>query len=363
MQITDLNLLNFRNYSKLNLSFSKNNIIYGKNGMGKTNLIEAIYVLALSKTFRSNNEKIVIKDNEELTKISGNVIDDYKNNYQIIINKSGKNVKIDGSTYKKISDYISKIKIILFNPNDLQIIKDSPSIRRRLLNVSISQLDNNYLKILNNYNKILKQRNSYLKTMYINANTSKDYLNILTSRLIEEGIKIHKYRSEYIYDLNKFINNIYKKITNLKNINIKYISDYNNIDIEKINNKYIEYQEKDMLQGITKFGVHHDDLIFELDGRDLKEYGSEGQQKNAVIAYKLSEIEVFKEKINKFPILILDDLFSELDEEKINNILNLIENDIQTFITTTEIDKINKKIINKSKILHVTQDGIREVKL
>ena len=362
MQITDLKLLNFRNYNKLELSFSKNNIIYGKNGMGKTNLIEAIYVLALSKTFRSNNEKILIKDNEELTKITGVIVDDYKNNYQIIINKSGKNVKIDNKIYKKLSDYISKIKIILFNPNDLQIIKDSPSIRRRLLNVSISQLDNNYLKLLSSYNKILKQRNSYLKTMYINANTSNDYLNILTDKLIDNGIKIHKYRQEYINNLNKIISNIYEKITNLKGINIKYISDYSELDKDSIKNKYLEYQEKDMLQGMTRFGIHHDDLLFELNSKDLKEYGSEGQQKNAIIAYKISEIEVFKEKINKLPILILDDLFSELDKEKINNILNLIDNDIQTFITTTEIDKIDKKIIDKSKIFHVTQDGIREVK-
>ena len=363
MQITDLKLLNFRNYSKLDLSFSKNNIIFGRNGMGKTNLIEAIYVLALSKTFRSNNEKVLIKDNEELTKISGTILDDYKNNYQIIINKSGKNVKIDNNTYKKISDYISKIKIILFNPNDLQIIKDSPSIRRRLLNVSISQLDNNYLKILSNYNKLLKQRNSYLKTMYINANTSKDYLNILTDKLIEDGMKIYNYRKEYINNLNNLINNYYEKITNIKNINIKYISDFNDLDKDQIKKKYSEYQEKDMLQGMTRFGIHHDDLIFELNKKDLKEYGSEGQQKNAIIAYKLSEIEVFKEKINKLPILILDDLYSELDEEKINNILNLIDDDIQTFITTTEIDKVNKNVINKSKIFNVTQDGIREVKI
>lgn len=361
MQILDLKLVNFRNYDKINITFSNNNIIYGKNGMGKTNLIEAIYVLSLTKTFRSNNEKILIKDDCELLKITGNIKDKINKEYQIIITKSGKRVKVDNNVYKKISDYISKIKVILFNPNDLQIIKDSPSIRRKLLNVSISQLDNNYLKILSNYNKVLKQRNSYLKTMYVNANTSKDYLNILTDQLIKLGIKIHEYRKNYIENINDYITNIYESISNIKNIKIEYLSNYNNLDIDEIKKKYKENQEKDMLLGITKFGVHHDDILFKINDKDLKEYGSEGQQKNAIIAYKLSEIQVFKNKLNELPILILDDLFSELDVEKINNILNLIDKDIQTFITTTEIDKVNENVIKKSKVFHITDNGIKEV--
>ena len=361
MQILDLKLVNFRNYDNLNLSFSKNNIIYGKNGMGKTNLVEAIYVLALTKTFRSNNEKVLLKDNTDYTKVFGRVRDEIDNNYQINITKSGKQVKVDNNVYKKISDYISKIKIILFNPNDLQIIKDSPSIRRKLLNVSISQLDNQYLKLISNYNKILKQRNAYLKTLYINSNMSKDYLDILTNQLIDLGIKIHKYRCEYLEDINNYISNIYEDICGIKDISIEYISDFNDLDIDKIKKKYKENQEKDMLLGITRFGVHHDDIFFKFKDKDIKEYGSEGQQKNAIIAYKLAEINVFKNKIGKLPILILDDLFSELDVEKINNILNIIDKDIQTFITTTEIDKINKNIIKDSKVFHVTSGFIEEV--
>ncbi len=361
MQILDLKLVNFRNYDNLNLSFSKNNIIYGKNGMGKTNLVEAIYVLALTKTFRSNNEKVLLKDNTDYTKVFGRVRDEIDNNYQINITKSGKQVKVDNNVYKKISDYISKIKIILFNPNDLQIIKDSPSIRRKLLNVSISQLDNQYLKLISNYNKILKQRNVYLKTLYINSNMSKDYLDILTNQLIDLGIKIHKYRCEYLEDINNYISNIYEDICGIKDISIEYISDFNYLDIDKIKKKYKENQEKDMLLGITRFGVHHDDIFFKFKDKDIKEYGSEGQQKNAIIAYKLAEISVFKNNIGKLPILILDDLFSELDVEKINNILNIIDKDIQTFITTTEIDKINKNIIKDSKVFHVTSGFIEEV--
>jgi len=360
MQITNLKLQNFRNYNTQEISFSKYNIIYGKNGMGKTNLIEAIYVLALTKTFRSNNEKIVIQEDKDITKINGTIQDDIKNNFEVIINKTGKKVKINNNIYKKISDYISNIKVILFNPNDLQIIKESPSIRRKLLNVSISQYNNRYLKILSNYNKILKQRNSYLKTMYINGNSSKEYLDILTSKLVELGLEIHEYRNNYIENINSKINIFYKKISNIDGINIEYISDYNDLSKEKLIKKYKDSLDKDMILGMTKLGVHHDDLLFKLNNKELKEYGSEGQQKNAIISFKLSEIEVFKEKINKIPILILDDLFSELDEEKINNILKIIDNDVQTFITTTEIDKVNKKILENSKIFHITESGIKE---
>ena len=360
MQITNLKLQNFRNYDTIELSFSKYNIIYGKNGMGKTNLIEAIYVLALTKTFRSNNEKIVIKEDKDITKINGTISDDINNKYEVVINKTGKKVKIDNNTYKKISDYISNIKVILFNPNDLQIIKDSPSIRRKLLNVSISQYNNRYLKILSNYNKILKQRNSYLKTMYINSTASKEYLDILTDKLVDLGIEIYEYRKKYIDDINSKIDDIYKKISNIDGINIEYLSDYKDLTKEKLLKKYKSSLDKDMVLGMTKIGIHHDDLLFKIKDNDLKEYGSEGQQKNAIISYKLSEINVFKEKINKIPILILDDLFSELDKEKINNILNLIDNEVQTFITTTEIDKVNKKIKDNSKIFHITESGIKE---
>ena len=358
MQIADLKLLNFRNYSKLELSFSNKNIIYGKNGIGKTNLVEAIYVLALTKTFRNNNDKILIKDTYDFTNISGTVKNNISNTYQVVISKDGKKVKIDNNLYKKISDYISKIKVILFNPNDLQIIKDSPSLRRKLLNISISEFDNNYLKLLNNYHKVLKQRNSYLKTMYVNANTSESYLDILTDKLIDVGVKIHNYRKSYIEDINSTISNIYKEITNIEDIKVEYISDYNDLNLEKIKKKYSSNKERDMLLGITRFGIHHDDLLFKINDKDLKEYGSQGQQKNAIIAYKLSEIEIFKNKLNEIPILILDDLFSELDNEKINNILNIIDDEIQIFITTTDIDKIDNKIIKESKLFHITEDGV-----
>ncbi len=362
MQITTLKLLNFRNYDQLEIRFSKNcNIIFGKNGMGKTNLIEAIYILSLTKSFRDGNDKVLIKDDKTLAKISGNVINDIENNYQVIINDLGKRVKINNNLCHKISDYISKINVVLFNPDDLRFIKDTPSIRRRYLNVDISEFDNSYLICLSNYNKLIKQRNSYLKTMYFNSNASKEYLDILTNKIIDYGMEIYQKRNKFINLINKYLNYFYKKITDKYDLKLEYVSDLNELSKEDIIKKFNLNLEKDMLFGKTHFGIHHDDLIFKINDKLIKEFGSEGQQKNAIIAYKLSQIQMYKDIQNKLPILILDDLFSELDNEKINNILNLLDVNVQTFITTTSIDKIDEKIIKNSKLIKVEDGKIMEV--
>ena len=361
MEIEHLKLLNFRNYSSLELNFYNSiNIIYGNNGIGKTNLVEAIYVLALTKSFRTIQDKNLIMKEKNVTKIEGIVKSKAKNNYKVIINEDGKKVKIDNNKIDKISEYISKINVVLFNPDDLRIIKDTPSIRRKMLNIEISQLNKSYLKHLNSYNKILKQRNSYLKQVFINANSSKEYLDILTNKLIDYGLEIEKERRKYVQLVNSYISDIYFKIANKGLLEIKYVSDYKNKSKEELLKEYQKLYSKEMAFGKTLIGVHHDDLEFLLDSNKLKDWGSEGQQKNSVISFKLAEIRIIKELKKDYPILILDDLFSELDNEKITNILNLIENGMQTFITTTDISKIDQDVIRKAKIFKVTEESIEE---
>ena len=362
MKIHHLKLLNFRNYEKINLDFSPScNIIYGKNGSGKTNLVEAIYVLALTKSFRGTVDKVLFMNNKDFTRIDGKVEDDGINDYSIIINNAGKKVKINNNNIDKLSDYISKISVILFHPDDLRMIKDTPSTRRKNLNLDISQINNNYLKYLNNYNKVLKQRNMYLKSMYFNNNKSNEYLSVLTDKVVDYGLKLYKMRIKFLRLVNQEISSIYNNITGIDSLSVEYKSDYNNLDKEQVIDKYKELLEKDKLFGKTTFGIHHDDVVFKLDNQLLKDYGSEGQQKNAVIAYKFALIKIFNNIRNTYPILILDDLFSELDVEKINNILKYLSSDIQTFITTTEVDKISRRIINKSKLILVEKGEIREV--
>ena len=361
MEIGYLKLLNFRNYSNLELTFSSDiNIFYGNNGMGKTNLVESIYVLALTKSFRTIQDKNLIMKEKNVSKIEGIVNTNNKTNYKVIINEVGKKVKINNNKVARISDYISKINIVLFHPDDMNLIKDTPSVRRKMLNVFLSQLYREYLVYLSNYNKILKQRNSYLKQVFINGNSSTDYLNILTDKLVDFGIEINKMREKYVFYINQYITEIYKKIAGKGNLEIKYVSDYNEKSKESILQEYKNLTKKELAFGKTLIGIHHDDIDFLLDGNKIKDWGSEGQIKNAVISLKLSEIKIINEIRGYNPILILDDLFSELDQDKINNILNLISNDIQTFITTTDISRIKKEMLEKSKIFKVTEGSIEE---
>lgn len=363
MQIQELKLLNFRNYEKVQIAFDPHlNIIYGKNGSGKTNLVEAIYVLALTRSFKQVNDKTLIRNTTNLTKIEGTIKNKYQNTYKVILTPEGKKVKIDNNKITKISDYISKINIVLFNPNDLKMIKDTPSIRRKYLNIAISQLNVSYLRQLNNYNKLIKTRNAYLKKMYLNGNSLKSYLDVITEKLVDVGLEIYHSRKEYITLLNTFIENIYEKIVGVGRLKVRYQSDFDRMKKEELLTMYQKNLSKDLTFGKTNLGVHHDDLEFTLDGFSLKDYGSEGQQKNAVIAWKFSEIEIIRKEKEFTPILILDDLLSELDVEKINNIFTFIDKEIQTFITTTEIEKVTSLLVNDNyKKICVENGKLEEV--
>ncbi|MBQ3021584.1 MAG: DNA replication/repair protein RecF [Bacilli bacterium] len=358
MEITSLKLINFRNFSNLELNFSKNrNLIIGNNGEGKTNIVEAIFVLALTKSFRTNEDDILIKENNNLYKIEGNIKSSFINNYKIIYQDKVKVVKINNNKINKLSDYISNIQVVFFSINDLKLIKDTPNTRRKLINLEISQLNNNYIKYLNYYNKILKQRNTYLKSTF---NINKSYLNILDEQLIDYGLKIFNMRKKFINNINDIISNIYNKLGGKGKLFIKYKSDYDDLDKEEILKIYNKYIDKDLNLKSTQYGIHKDDYIFYIDDKDIKNFGSEGQQKNSVIAFKMAELEIFNDTNNDYPILILDDLFSELDIKKIECILDYINRDIQTFITTTDLKKVKNKYLKNSKVFQIKNGEIRE---
>ena len=362
MIITNLTLKNFRNHTNINLEFSNNkNIIIGNNGIGKSNIIEAIYYLALTKSFRTNNDEVLIKNNEEFAVIEADVVDKISNKYKIIINKTGKNIKIDNKSIKLISDYISKVNIILFTTEDLKLIKDNPSIHRKLINMELSQFNNEYLRLLSLYNKVLKQRNTYLKSMYLNGNIPTDYLDILTDKLIDLGLKIYEIRKQYITEINRYLGNIFKKIVKKENLSIKYISNYENKTKEDLLKNYKKNYQKDINYGKTHLGIHIDDFIFMINDLEAKDFLSEGELKNAIISFKLSEIKYCIEYKNKVPILLLDDLFSELDNKKINSLINNFKRNYQIIITTTDIDKVNQKLLKNCRVFKITNKRI-EVK-
>lgn len=362
MKINKISLTNFRNYENLELRFSDTlNIIYGLNGTGKTNLVEAIYLLSLTKSFRISNDKILIKKGKIKAKVRGEVIKDNDvSEFSIEISDNGKLVFINNQKIDKISDYVSRINVILFNPNDIRLIDELPEKRRKLLNIEISSLYKEYLTILTNYSQILKQRNFYLREMYVNGNYKTDYLDILTKKLIEYGIEISKYRLEFINNINEYITDIYSNIFESGILKIKYISTYKNKNANELFDMYKKNYQKEMHVGKTLFGIHHDDITFMVDNSNLKEIGSEGQKKNAIISFKLAEINVVKKVKKYYPILVLDDLFSELDKGKVLNIFKILNKDVQTFITTTEIKNVSKKVLNNAKLLKVNEGTIEE---
>lgn len=361
MKIDSLSLMNFRNYETLNISFGNLNIIYGLNGSGKTNIVEAIYMLALTKSFRINNDKIMIKKGKIKAKIKGNVLKkNDENEFGVEISNDGKIVAINGEKQDKVSDYVSKINVILFNPSDTRLIDDAPSERRKMLNIEISQIYKEYLVVLTNYQRILKQRNFYIRGMYINGSYTSEYLDILTKKLVEYGKVICKYRQDFIDNINKYIKSNYEKIFGSGTLKIRYISTFKNKSEDDLIKRFKDNYQKELSVGKTLEGIHHDDIMFILDNNNLKEWGSEGQRRNAIISFKLAEINVINEIKGYYPILILDDLFSELDKEKITNLLGMLDRNVQTFITTTDLKNISKKVIKDAKKIKVCDGAIEE---
>lgn len=359
MKISNLKLYNFRNYETLSLDFSKKqNIIIGENGSGKTNIVEAIYVLAITKSFRGSLDRVLIKNGKSNMFIEGVVRDKINHNYKINLSEEGKVVKIDNNKIAKLSNYISKINVVLFTPEDTNVIKDSPTSRRNMVNIEITQLENGYLHLLNEYNKVLKQRNAFLKLMYVNKLASPDYLWILTEKMIDLGLQISKYRAKFIEDINKYYDKINVDITRKKGLKVTYTSSYKNKTKDELMAKYKQYLDKDIIIGKTNIGVHHDDFVFSFEGRNLKDYGSEGEQKNAIVCFKLAEIELFIKDKCIYPILILDDLFSCLDAKKINNILKKLNKNLQIFITTTDLKNINTKILNNCTVFNIKKEKV-----
>ena len=367
MIIKSIKLTNFRNYVHLNLKFNdKMNIFIGKNAQGKTNILESICVLALTKTYKNGVEPNLITFNKKKALIKGKIRDDKLiKDLEISIEEGKKNYKINNNEIRKLSEYISNLNIIVFTPEDLEIIKGSPSVRRNLINMELSQISHKYLNTYNEYNKILKVRNEYLKLLLTSSVADKKYLDVVTEKLIEKAIIIYKERKKYIDFINLNINSFYKKITKEEGLCIIYepnveINDFSSENIYKVlKDKFDREYKKELNYGMTLYGPHRDDFIFSLNGKNLKYFGSQGQQKVSILSFKLSEIEIFENYRKTKPILLLDDIFSELDIAKRNKLLEYVNKDIQSIITTTDLKSIKSKYTNDAYIYEI-ENGIIE---
>lgn len=357
MILKSLELANFRNYEELNISFDKGtNILYGDNAQGKTNILEAIYVSATTKSHKGSKDKEIINFDKEEAHIRTYL---EKENVETRVdmhlrkNKS-KGIAIDGQKIKKAADLMGLLNVVFFSPEDLSIIKDGPAERRRFADMELCQLDSFYLYNLNHYNKIIGQRNKLLKDMYLQPEL-KETLNIWDSQLVSFGSKIIERREQFVKQLGDIIFDIHKKLSGGKEeLVIAYEPDVSIEDFEK----QMKYnQDKDIRLKQTTTGPHRDDFSFVVNGVDIRKYGSQGQQRTAALSLKLSEIELVKKISKDTPVLLLDDVLSELDSNRQNYLLNSIGN-IQTIITCTGLDEFINNRFEINKIFKVTNGTV-----
>ena len=360
MVIKSLELADFRNYKELNINFDTGtNILYGDNAQGKTNILEAIYISATTKSHKGSKDKEVINFDKEEAHIrtcleKENV--EYMVDMYLRKNKS-KGIAIDKQKIKKASELIGLLNVVFFSPEDLAIIKEGPSERRRFADMELCQLDNFYLYNLNHYNKIINQRNKLLKDLYFHPEL-KETLDIWDSQLVSFGSKIIERRELFAGQLCDIIREIHSRLSGGKEeLVIKYEPD---VLIEDFEKRMKENQEKDIHSKVTGTGPHRDDFTFIVNGIDIRRFGSQGQQRTAALSLKLSEIELVKKITGDTPVLLLDDVLSELDSSRQNYLLNSI-GDIQTIITCTGLDEFINNRFKINRIFEVTSGTAKEI--
>lgn len=370
MIIKEIELRDFRNYESLNLQFhSKVNIFLGNNAQGKTNLLEGIYISSIGKSFRTQKDSEMVKFNSDFCKIK---VSAEKGEEELVvelfIGKEGKGYKVDGVKLKKTAELLENIYCVVFSPEDLKIVKEEPEKRRRFINTELSQLKPSYYINISNYKKALKQRNALLKEIKFKGNLyefQEDMLEIWDDKLAEYGSKIIHQRMEFIIKLNKISKELHMNITNgSEELKIKYESNVKiekNMEDQKKNFKKAlkESIKSDLRNGTTGKGPHKDDICLEVNGIDIRRFGSQGQQRTAALSLKLAELKLIKEETNEEAILLLDDVMSELDGQRQNFLINSLH-DVQLFITTTEISEEVKNALPDGKTFYVENGNIKE---
>ncbi len=357
MIIKSLELQNFRNYDNLTLTFdSRTNILYGFNAQGKTNILEAIYLSATTKSHKGSKDKEVIQFGHDEAHIRTCIEkEDLEHKIDMHIRSSkSKGIAIDHQKIKKAAELMGLLNVIFFSPEDLSIIKSGPLERRRFIDMELCQLDKFYLYNLNHYNKIINQRNKLLKDLYVNQ-TLRDTLSIWDLQLVSYGSQVIERRRAFIAQLNEIIAQLHYKLSGGKeHLVIQYEPD---VDVENFSSRLKECQEKDIRLKQTCTGPHRDDFCFIVDGIDIRKYGSQGQQRTAALSLKLSEIELVKKTTGDTPLLLLDDVLSELDSSRQNHLLNNI-NDVQTIITCTGLDEFVNNRFEINRIYKVAQGKV-----
>jgi len=367
MRLSEINLVNFRNYEDFSYKFNGSPLfIVGPNASGKTNFLESVRVLSLSKSFRTKSDKELIQFNKEFVRIEGSAkCHGKEEDYAVIVNKVGttltKSIKINNNA-KRAIDLIGKLTTVLFTPEDLNLVYMSPGLRRRYLDISICQVDPLFCKVLNEHRQVLYNRNRLLFNIR-ERRAQANELHFWNEKLVDLGEKIIKARMDIIEFYNRKLPEIFGEIYNKdQTLSISYKSNTNDqIDqgsIKEILRKEIDLnRDKEIKMARTVVGPHRDDFNLTLSKRNLSSFGSRGEVRSAVIALKFAELEYFEHKMNERPILLLDDIFSELDQERRRGLTNILDKQ-QTIVTTTDLSFIDDQAIDKGEMLEI--NGIKK---
>ncbi|WP_027309366.1 DNA replication/repair protein RecF [Caloramator sp. ALD01] len=365
MYIDAIELINYRNYEKLELKLNnKINIFVGENAQGKTNVLEAMYFFSALKSHRTNKDRELISWNKNKAYIKADVVKNLGNyKLEFLLDIDGKKqMKLNGVKVNKSTDVLGTLNTVIFSPEDLKLIKEGPSLRRRFIDNELSQIRPKYYYILNQYNKVLMQRNNILKTLMFSP-SNRATLEIFSEQLADYGSIIIQNRIEFIKKLTLIARLIHRKITDGKEeLEVLYRSDINfNTTTKEIKENlldyYIKHTEDDIKKGFTLVGPHRDDLAIFINGIDVRNFGSQGQQRTAALSLKLSELEIVKAEVGEYPVLLLDDVLSELDPKRQFYLLNSLK-DIQTIITCTSIKDIDIKKFAEKSIFEVNKGTI-----
>lgn len=371
MNIERLQLTHYRNYESLTLDFSpKINVFIGENAQGKTNVMESIYVLAMAKSHRTSNDKELIRWDSDYGKIEGVVQKRYGSlPIELTVSKKGKKGKINHLEQTKLSNYIGQMNVVMFAPEDLNVVKGSPQIRRRFIDMEIGQISPVYLHDLLTFQKILKQRNHLLKNNQGRSSLNDVMFDVYTEQYIQAAVQIIRKRFQFMELLQEWAEPIHAGISRgLETLVIKYRpvtgmdASWTAEEMARyLEKKLAEVKQRELERGVTLIGPHRDDLQFLVNGYDVQTYGSQGQQRTTALSLKLAEIELIKQETKEAPILLLDDVLSELDDYRQSHLLNTIQGEVQTFVTTTSVDGIHHETMEHARMFHVKQGAIDQV--
>ncbi len=356
MFVKKLKLSGFRNYKSEEFDFlPATNILYGNNAQGKTNALEALYLFSIGKSFRTQQDRELINFDESFTRLCVEFEDKSRTNeIEIVIRRDRKKqIKINDVPISKMGDLIGKFSVILFSPDELNLTKGSPNARRRFLDIALSQMRPKYYHILRRYNKVLEQRNNLIKKLRFSPdNSSKETLFVWNEKLAEYGMTIIEYRKKFVAKLYEFSKKIHFEISG-ENFEIKYKTAFETK--EEFKGKLDSSIDKEIEQGFTLYGPHRDDLDIYTEGKDIKTYGSQGQHRSAVLALKLAQADMIYEDMGEYPVLLLDDIMSELDSIRRAYLVGKIKNK-QVIITCTDADEVG--LVNDANLIHIEKGKI-----